>query len=577
MRITSKIIQNNALSNINNNKLMEDKYQNQMSTGKKILRPSEDPVVAIRSLRLRTTLSEVTQYRDKNAEDADSWLTLTEDAINTVNDVLTDMLAECNTGAVKFKQSADRKTILDHLKQLKDEIYATGDADYANRGLFTGYRTGVKLRFQEDTKKTYNPIKEKVDKSALDDITYIKMDNGAGSIGEINAGNYTDADYTIADTDVSKETIHRLRLSYDKLDKDVKPIIEYYKGDAGIAGNGPLNIPVITVSKYGAVLSDADGNPVNDTITTPPPAEVKVDPYQYAQKPYKTDAAGNLIQATDAGNPVFDADGNPVFETMDPTQPCAVFIPETGELILNDAAYNTLSATRDYSRTEDVNEGTISISYGKSDWRNGDLRPEHYFECVEDPAGKNIQHNTSDDPDDQVISYDVGFNQELRVNTLASEVYTHAIGRDVQDLINTLEQVQDVEAAISALQGVIDDTATSDADREKAEKSLAAANKTLTYLEDKLQVSFQQGITKMQKHQKTTTLALTSTGTRSQKLDLVKERLSSQKTSFKDLVTDNEQVDTAEAATNLSSAKLAYDGALMATGKITENSLLNFI
>ena len=87
MRITSKIIQNNALSNINNNKLMENKYQNQMSTGKKILRPSEDPVVAIRSLRLRTTLSEVTQYRDKNAEDADSWLTLTEDAINTVNGV----------------------------------------------------------------------------------------------------------------------------------------------------------------------------------------------------------------------------------------------------------------------------------------------------------------------------------------------------------------------------------------------------------------------------------------------------------------------------------------------------------
>ena len=578
MRITSKIIQNNALSNINNNKLMENKYQNQMSTGKKILRPSEDPVVAIRSLRLRTTLSEVTQYRDKNAEDADSWLTLTEDAINTVNDVLTDMLAECNTGAVKFKQSADRKTILDHLKQLKDEIYATGDADFANRGLFTGYRTGVKLRFQGDTKQTYNPIKEKVDKSALDDITYIKMDNGAGSIGEINAGNYTDADYSIADTDVSKETVHRLRLSYDKLDKDVKPIIEYYKGDSGIAGNGPLNIPVITVSKYGTVLSDANGNPVNDTTTTPPPAEVKADPYQYVQKPYKTDAAGNLIQQTGTGgNPVFDADGNPVFETMDTTQPCAVFIPETGELILNDAAYNTLSATRDYSRTEDVNEGTISISYGKSDWRNGDLRPEHYFECVEDPDGKNIQHNTSDDPDDQVISYDVGFNQELRVNTLASEVYAHAIGRDVQDLINTLEQVQDLEAAISALQGVIDDTTTSDADREKAEKSLAAANKTLTFLEDKLEVSFQQGITKMQKHQKTTTLALTSVGTRSQKLDLVKERLSSQKTSFKDLVTDNEQVDTAEAATNLSNAKLAYDGALMATGKITENSLLNFI
>ncbi len=578
MRITNKIIQNNSLSNLNTNKLMEDKYNNQMSTGKKILRPSEDPVIAIRSLRLRTTLSEITQYRDKNAEDAESWLSVTEDAIKTVNDIIEDMLEECNTGSVKFKQSADRKTILDNLKQLRDEIYATGDADYAGRGLFTGYRTSVKLRFQQDIKKTY-AITESVDKSALDDITYVKMDKGAGNIGEINAGNYTEADYIIADTDISKETVHRLRLSYDKLDQDVKPVISYYKGDSGIAGNGPLNIPVVTVSKYGTVLSDANGNPVNDTVTTPPPAEVKVDPYQYAQNIYKTDAAGNLIQATDPGNgaPMFDADGNPVFEKEDATTPYAVFIPETGELILNDAAYNTLSATRDYSRTEGVDEGKINISYSKTDWRNGDLRPEHYFECVEDPDGKNIQHNQSDDPNDQIISYDVGFNQELRVNTLASEVYTHAIGRDVDDLIKTLEQVQDVEAAISALKGVIEDTNTSDADRESAEKSLAAANKTLTFLEDKLQVSFEQGITKMQKHQKGATLALTSVGTRSKKLELVMERLSSQKTSFKDLVTDNEQVDTAEAATNLSTAKLAYDGALMATGKITENSLLNFI
>ena len=81
----------------------------------------------------------------------------------------------------------------------------------------------------------------------------------------------------------------------------------------------------------------------------------------------------------------------------------------------------------------------------------------------------------------------------------------------------------------------------------------------------------------MQNHFDKATLALTEVGTRSKKLELVKERLSSQKTTFKDLIADNDQVDTAEAATNLSNAKLAYDASLMATGKITENTLLNFI
>lgn len=81
----------------------------------------------------------------------------------------------------------------------------------------------------------------------------------------------------------------------------------------------------------------------------------------------------------------------------------------------------------------------------------------------------------------------------------------------------------------------------------------------------------------MQGHHDKAKLEMTAVGTRSSKLELVKTRLDSQKSNFKDLVKDNEQVDTAEAATNLAQVKLAYDGALMATGKITENSLLNFV
>ncbi|MCI6629600.1 MAG: flagellar hook-associated protein 3, partial [Lachnospiraceae bacterium] len=77
MRITNKIMQNNSLTNINNNKVQQDKLSTQMETGKKITRPSDDPVIAIRALRLRSTLSEVTQYCDKNIEDADSWLSVT--------------------------------------------------------------------------------------------------------------------------------------------------------------------------------------------------------------------------------------------------------------------------------------------------------------------------------------------------------------------------------------------------------------------------------------------------------------------------------------------------------------------
>lgn len=60
MRITNKIMQKNNLSNINTNKVLQDKLSTQMSTQKKINRPSEDPVIAIRALHLRSNVTEVT-------------------------------------------------------------------------------------------------------------------------------------------------------------------------------------------------------------------------------------------------------------------------------------------------------------------------------------------------------------------------------------------------------------------------------------------------------------------------------------------------------------------------------------
>ena len=61
MRITNKIMQNNSLTNINNTKVAQDTLSSQISSGKKIVRPSDDPIVAIRALRLRSSVTEISQ------------------------------------------------------------------------------------------------------------------------------------------------------------------------------------------------------------------------------------------------------------------------------------------------------------------------------------------------------------------------------------------------------------------------------------------------------------------------------------------------------------------------------------
>ena len=53
--------------------------------------------------------------------------------------------------------------------------------------------------------------------------------------------------------------------------------------------------------------------------------------------------------------------------------------------------------------------------------------------------------------------------------------------------------------------------------------------------------------------------------------------LMSQKTSFEELQSENENIDLSDAAIELQGANMAYEAALMATGKILQTSLVNYL
>ena len=52
---------------------------------------AEDPVIAVRSLRLQTTLNKVNQYYERNIPDAEQWLEITETSIDTTVGVISGM------------------------------------------------------------------------------------------------------------------------------------------------------------------------------------------------------------------------------------------------------------------------------------------------------------------------------------------------------------------------------------------------------------------------------------------------------------------------------------------------------
>lgn len=519
MRITNRIMENNSLYNINNNKILQDKLSTQMSTTKKLTRPSDDPVTAIRALRLRTSVSELTQYYEKNAPDADSWLSITEGALSTNAEVLTDLVKKAGKAANKEKSVEALNILLQEMKTLRNEYYSTGNVDFAGRYVFTGYRTNTTLTFtEEDAAKgdSYN-MTEPVKLKDFDTTSYTNMSKLAG----LTKSNYNDAKYDVTEQDVTNSTIHRIRLSYDKLDSTVR-------------------------IRIGTATVDAGGNEVFKNIQGIDSAAIMTA--ASAEAGYQQIAAANK-----AGNVAM------------------AYIPETGELLFSDKAYETLSkAVKD--------DTEISINYTKSEWEKGDLRPEHYFRSTVTKAdGTKTKFNFEADVNDQVIEYDVGYNQTIRVNTMANEAFSHGLDRDIEDLERALSSLQEISATMTDLSRLKKELTEGTADYEKVEKQLDAATKAYNYARENIHTKFENSITSMQGYLDDTNIAVTDNGTRSSRLALISDRLMDQKTTFKTLQSENEDADIAEVTVELTSSKLTYEAALMATGKILQTSLMNYI
>lgn len=534
MRITNKVMQNNALVNINNNKVAQDMLNTQLATGKKVNRPSEDPIVAIRALRLRSDVDQVTQYLKKNVPDADSWLKLTEGALTTTISVLKDMITQCEKGSSDQLKTEDRKVIIESLNNLYKEVYDTGKGDYAGRYIFTGYRTDTSLTFGTQTEKQY-VITEAFDRSALEQEMFIDIASAAGddlrNLSETTyastsgAGTDTDPKVTkplITENDIAQVEYFRFRVAYGNLDEEQTDL----KG--GAMG--------VTINKL-----DADGKLV-PTYT----ADIMTDPakaYEYI-----------------AANP-----------------DKLVMVPSTGELLMGSNIYQNMQKSDD----------TYTITYSKTNWKSTDLRPQHYFKAetmdtLVDAAGNPLTINYNPDyPQNrtigQPIEYQVGFNQSIQVNTYAEDVYKHGIGRDVMEITDLANKLTDIENMKAKLEEMSKDTKYSEDDRKAIALDLAAAEKAVTFTKDQLQKKFSHFITKMQGYQHDADEARTVVGNRSARLALINNRLTDQKETFDDLKSDNEDADETEVAVNLSSAKVSYEAALMATSSMIKTTLLNYL
>lgn len=212
MRVTNSMISNSARQHISaaKNKLLT--AEEQYTTQKKIQRPSDDPTIASRSLKFRTTVAQLTQYVTKNVEDALDWMDTTEGAMKNVSSLLTDMKGVLNEGANGPLEADQRFSVLAQVRQAANAIFENeANSDYAGRYLFTGYRTDTSLLFPTNTDTLEYKITQQFAPSDITAIRYVTT-NIAYKDGA------DEAEYAEMETKVNE--CYRVQLAYDNCSKD---------------------------------------------------------------------------------------------------------------------------------------------------------------------------------------------------------------------------------------------------------------------------------------------------------------------------------------------------------------------
>lgn len=140
MRITQSMMVGNFLNSLNTNYKAMNTIQEQLATGKRINRPSDDPVGLISSLRIRTSLTENEKYQG-NVEDARSWLDTTDTALGQAGDIMQRARELTIYGANDTLSAAARDALAKEVHQLREQLIQVSNTSHDGRYVFGGYKT----------------------------------------------------------------------------------------------------------------------------------------------------------------------------------------------------------------------------------------------------------------------------------------------------------------------------------------------------------------------------------------------------------------------------------------------------
>jgi flagellar hook-associated protein 3 FlgL len=143
MRITPSMMSAGTLRDLNANYARLTVSQQQMSTGKRLSKASDDPVVASASMTLRASLGRYDSF-DRSTEDASGWLGAADGALTAGLDRLVRAkeltVRAGNSGGLSDPNA--RAAMASELRAIRSDLISLANTSHNGRAIFAGTSSG---------------------------------------------------------------------------------------------------------------------------------------------------------------------------------------------------------------------------------------------------------------------------------------------------------------------------------------------------------------------------------------------------------------------------------------------------
>jgi len=138
--VTENLLLRNFLARTAGSLSRVSEWQARISSGTKLLRPSDDPRILAKSLAMRADIRQAHAYQD-NASAATTHMSLTEAALEETSNLLSRAKELLVQGMSDTAEAGDTSALAEELRAIVDELLLVANRDVAGRRLFGGTET----------------------------------------------------------------------------------------------------------------------------------------------------------------------------------------------------------------------------------------------------------------------------------------------------------------------------------------------------------------------------------------------------------------------------------------------------